>query len=61
MTGQTINNVRSATQAIAKLEMQMGKLANHLCEKDKGKLSSQPMPIPKVFAIGNCSNPAHGQ
>jgi hypothetical protein len=33
------------TQAISKLEMQMGQLANHLGEKDKGKLqpsSEQP-------------------
>jgi hypothetical protein len=26
-----------------------------------GKLPSQPEPNPKVFAIGNSSNPTHGQ
>ena len=49
------------TQMIAKLEMQMGQLTNHLGERDKGKLSSQPMPNPKAFTIGNSSNQAHGQ
>ena len=44
MTSPSINDVRSTTmvntQAIAKLEMQMGQLANHLGERDKGKLPS---------------------
>jgi hypothetical protein len=48
------------TQEIAKLEMKMGQLANHVGERDKGKLLSQHMPNPKAFAIGNSSNPAHG-
>ena len=65
MTGQSISDVKSATmvnsQAIAKLEMQMGQLANHLGERDKGKSPSQPEPNPKAFAIGNSSNSAHGQ
>jgi hypothetical protein len=42
MTGQSINDVKNSTmvntQAISKLEMQMGQLANHLGERDKGKL-----------------------
>jgi hypothetical protein len=41
MTGQSISDVRHSTmgntQAISKLEMQMGQLANHLGERDKGK------------------------
>jgi hypothetical protein len=45
MTGQSISDVRHSTmvntQAISKLEMQMGQLANHLGERDKGKLPSQ--------------------
>ena len=49
------------TQAIAKLEMQMGQLANHLGERDKGKFPNQPEPNPKAFAIGNSSNSAHRQ
>jgi hypothetical protein len=45
MTGHSISDVRHSTmvntQAISKLEMQMGQLANHLGERDKGKLPSQ--------------------
>ena len=44
------------TQAIAMLEMQMGQLANHLGEREKGKFPSQPEPNPKTFSIGNSSN-----
>jgi hypothetical protein len=51
MTGQSINDVKNSTmevknatmvntQAIAKLEMQMGQLANHLGERDKGMFPS---------------------
>jgi hypothetical protein len=32
------------TQAIAKMETQIGQIASHLGEREKGKLSSQPMP-----------------
>jgi hypothetical protein len=49
------------TKVIAKLEMHMGQLANHLGERDKGKLPSQPVPNPKAFAIGNSLSQAHGQ
>ena len=65
MTRQSISDVKRATmvntQAIAKLEMQMGQLANHLGERDKGKFPSQPEPNPKAFAVGNSSNLAHRQ
>ena len=33
---------------------------NHLGEREKGKLPSQPVLNPKVFAIENSSNFAHG-
>jgi hypothetical protein len=65
MTGQSINDVRNTTivntQSIAKLETQMGQLASHLGERDKGKFPSQPMANPKAFTIGNSSSQAHGQ
>jgi hypothetical protein len=63
MTGQSINDVRNSTmvntQAISKLEMQVGQLANHLGERDKGKLPSQPVNNPKACTIGNSSNQEH--
>jgi hypothetical protein len=49
------------TQAIAKMENQIGQIANHLGEREKGKFPSQPEPNPKAFKIGNSSNLAHGQ
>jgi hypothetical protein len=65
MTGQSISDVRHSTmvntQAISKLEMQMGQLANHLGERDKGKLPSQVVNNPKAYSIGNFSNPEHVQ
>jgi hypothetical protein len=39
----------------------MGQLENHMGERDKEKLPSQPMPNPKAFMIGNSSNLVHGQ
>jgi hypothetical protein len=63
MTGQSISDIRQSTmvntQAISKLEMQMGQLANHLGERDKGKLPSQAMNNPK--ACENSSNQEHVQ
>ena len=63
MTGQSINDIRNSTmvntQAISKLEMQMGQLANHLGERDKGKLPNQPVNNPKACTIGNSSNQEH--
>jgi hypothetical protein len=60
MTGQSISDVRQSTmvntQAILKLEMQMGQLANHLGERDKGKLLSQAVNNPKACNSGNSSN-----
>jgi hypothetical protein len=70
MTSQLINDVKNSTmemknatmvntQAITKLEMQMGQLANHLGEKDKGKFLSQPVTNPKACMSGNSSNQEH--
>jgi hypothetical protein len=60
MTGQSISDVRQSTmvntQAIAKLEMQMGQLANHLGERDKGKLPSQAVNNPKACHSGKGEN-----
>jgi hypothetical protein len=60
ITGQSISDMRHSTmvniQAIAKLEIQMGQLANHLGERDKGKLPSQAVNNPKACSIGNSSN-----
>jgi hypothetical protein len=65
ITGQLISDVRHSTmvntQAISKLEMQMGQLANHLGERDKGKLPSQAVNKPKACSIGNSSNQEHVQ
>jgi hypothetical protein len=65
MTGQSISDVRQSTmvntQAIAKLEMQMGQLANHLGERDKGKLPSQAVNNPRACHSGNSSNQEHVQ
>jgi hypothetical protein len=65
MTGQSISDVRQSTmvntQAISKLEMQMGQLANHLGERDKGKLPSQAVNNPKACNSGNSSNQEHVQ
>jgi hypothetical protein len=62
--GQAINEVKNATrvntQAIANMKVQIGQIANYLGERDKGKLPSQLVPNPKVFMIGNYSNPMHG-
>jgi hypothetical protein len=63
MTGQSISDVRHSTmvntQAISKLEIQVGQLASHLGERDKGKLPSQPVNNPKACTIGNSSTQEH--
>lgn len=64
LTGQSINEVKNATmmntQAIAKIEVQIGQIANHLGERDKGKPPSQPVPNPKLQCTGESSY-AHRQ
>ncbi|KAM7528606.1 hypothetical protein LguiB_032016 [Lonicera macranthoides] len=54
------------TQAIIRLENQMGQMASQLGEREKGKFPSQPIPNPKgVSSSGSASNPpntqTHGQ
>jgi hypothetical protein len=65
MTSQSISDVRHPTmvntQVISELEMQMGQLANHLGERDKGKLPSQALNNPKACSIGDSSNQEHVQ
>jgi hypothetical protein len=57
ITGQSISDVRHSTmvntQEISKLEMQMGQLANHLGERDKGRLPNQAVNNPKACCTGN--------
>jgi hypothetical protein len=56
------NTTTVNTQAIAKMEVQMGQMANHLNEREKVKLPSQPIPNPRMqFSGGSLSNPTHGQ
>jgi hypothetical protein len=61
---QSINEVKNATmvnsQTIAKMEVQLGQMANHLGEREKGKLPSQPVPNPKLQCTGESSY-AHKQ
>jgi hypothetical protein len=63
ITGQSINDVRHSTtvntQAIFKLEIQVGQLASHLGERDKGKLPSQLVNNPKACTIGSSSIQEH--
>jgi hypothetical protein len=66
LTGQSINEVENATmvntQAIAKMETQIGQISSHLGEREKGKLPSQPVSNPNIqFHQGNSSNAVHGQ
>jgi len=66
LTGQSINDVKNATmvttQAIAKMETQIGQIASHLGEREKGKLPTQPVPNPKLqFHEESSSNAVHGQ
>jgi hypothetical protein len=49
------------TQAIAEMETQIGQIASHLGEREKGKLPSQLVPNPKLqFHEGSSSNAVHG-
>jgi uncharacterized coiled-coil protein SlyX len=56
------NEVMSSNQAVAKMEGQIGQLANQMGERERGKFPSQPVPNPKgQFVIGTTSAPLHGQ
>jgi hypothetical protein len=66
LTGQSINDMKNATmvntQAISKMKTQIGQIASHLGEREKGKLPSHPVPNPKLqFHGGGSSNAVHGQ
>jgi hypothetical protein len=65
ITGQSISEVNNVTmvntQTTAKLEVQMGQMANHLGEREKGKLPIQLVPNSKLqFSGGSSSNAVHG-
>jgi uncharacterized coiled-coil protein SlyX len=65
-TNQAISEVKNAivvnTQAIAKMEVQIGQIANQMGEREKGKLPSQPVPNPRLqFHGGSSSNAVQGQ
>ncbi|KAM7484084.1 hypothetical protein LguiA_000093 [Lonicera macranthoides] len=60
------NNGLMNTQAIIRLESQMGQLASQLGEKEKGKFPSQPIPNPKGVSSSRTTPnppnaPIHGQ
>jgi len=66
LTSQSISEVKNDTmvntQAIAKMEVQVGQIANHLGEREKRKLHGQPVPNLKLqFVGGSSSNLAHEQ
>jgi hypothetical protein len=49
------------TEAIAKMETQIGQITSHLWEREKGNLPSQPVPNQKLqFHEGSSSNAVHG-
>lgn len=51
---------QSNTQAILKLEHQLGQLATTVAEREKGKFPSQPIPNPKgVHEVGSSSSHLH--
>jgi hypothetical protein len=57
--GRDIHELKSY---VAKIEGQIGQLANQVGESEKGKFPSQPVPNPKgQFRIGSSSTPTHGQ
>ncbi|XP_075670134.1 uncharacterized protein LOC142639888 [Castanea sativa] len=65
-TSQAIQEIKSSThlntQAISKLENQIGQLATQVGEREKGKFPSQPIPNPKgQYAINGSSSSTHGQ
>ena len=63
-TSQAIQEMKSSThlntQAISKLENQVGQLATQVGEREKGKFPSQPIPNPKgQYAINGSSSSTH--
>ena len=65
-TSQAIQEMKSSThlntQAISKLENQVGQLATQVEEREKGKFPSQPIPNLKgQCVINSSSGSTHGQ
>jgi len=65
-TNQTISEVKNATlvnsQAIAKMEVQIGQIASQLGEREKGKVPSQPVPNLRLqFHGGSSWNAVQGE
>jgi hypothetical protein len=64
INSQAVQEVKNATmvntKAIARIESQIGQIANHLGEREKGTFPSQPVPNPKALTIENASNSTHG-
>jgi hypothetical protein len=60
---QNLQELKQFThQAIAKMEGQIGQLANQVGEREREEFPSQPVPNPKgQFVIGSTSAPSHGQ
>ena len=63
-TSQAIQEMKSSThlntQAISKLENQVGQLATQVGEREKGKFPSQPIPNPKrKYAINGSFSSTH--
>jgi hypothetical protein len=63
MIGYSISDIRHSTmvntQTISKLETQVRQLTNHMGERDRGKLPSQPVNNPKACTIGSAPNQEH--
>jgi uncharacterized coiled-coil protein SlyX len=51
--GKMSQTINSHSQSIAKLETQMGQMANTLNRREEGKLLSQPMMNPKRLYMVN--------
>ena len=63
-TSQAIQEIKSSThlntQAISKLENQVGQLATQVGEREKGKFPSQPIPNSKgQYTINGSSSSTH--
>jgi len=62
LKNEVVSSKQFTHQAIAKMEGQIGQLANQMGERERGKFPSQPVPNPKgQFVIGSTSGPSHGQ
>jgi len=62
LKNEAMSSKQFTHQAIAKMEGQIGQLANQIGEREKGKFPSQPAPNPKgKFVIGGSSAPSYGQ